>query len=292
MTLRLRLLSMALLQFAIVICFFLLAMELGQNDSNTQAILSGFLVVLLLLAYVVVRRVQKSVTTQKSERASQAHGEAMSLVAELELAGRREIAAWVHGTLQSSLLNLSRSLLLSGNREASEQITELCDQVVRKKAHEMYPPQLEVSLELALTDLCLDRAELVVSPNLELSALKDFSSVLIPVNIRVAAYRIAEEGLSNALKKPSTTHVRVSVVAESGSLTLSILDDGEAMSVEPKLSLGFRIIEAHVSRCGGSWSISNTNAGVLLKAHLPLIHGTVSTLIPERVRDLARDNDK
>lgn len=292
MTPRLRVLPVVLIQFSIILCLILLAMELGQDDSKVRVILSVFLSVFLIVSYAIARRAQSSVVIQDKERTLQMHNEAMSLVAEAEIAHRREVAAWIHGTLQSSLLTLSHSLSTSGNEEGSLQIAKMCDEIVRKKAHDLYPPQLEVSLLLALQDLCLNRAELTVSPNLELSALKDFSSVVIPVDVRVAAYRIVEEGLNNALKKVTTTNVHVYLKAEGGSLQISILDNGEMMSDEPKSSLGFSLIEAYVSRCRGSWSISNADSGVLLTANLLFHQGSLSTMVPKSVQDLLRGKEK
>lgn len=214
--------------------------------------------------------------TQESEKS------AYKLLSSLDLLTRREIATWVHGDLQRSLLKITRSLQAAGQTEAANELALICDNGVRALSHKLYPLQLEVSLVLALTDLCLDRAELTVSDNISLLSFHTSQALVIPFNLRLAVYRITEESLNNAEKKPGTTKISVSVHAVENLIRISILDNGNPLSDAPNHSLGFTLINTYVKQFDGNWTISNTSSGVLLAASLFLpATSTVSEMNPE-----------
>ncbi len=194
--------------------------------------------------------------------------QSLKVIRELDTKTRREISIWLHGDVQRQLMNLARILRDHGDIDLASEVTKLNDETVRAMAHRLHPQQLDISLELALSDLCYGQAELQLSDNLHLQTFIKSTFVVLRTELRVAIYRIVEEGISNALKKPSTQKIFVLVSAEENSIDISVQDDGDKLTDSWKKSLGFSLIEIFVDQFGGSWSISNNKDGVILRATL------------------------
>ena len=212
---------------------------------------------------------------QESERA------AHELAADADVRTRRELAFWIHGELQSALVTAARSLRQDGSVEAADRLSDINDKIIRMMAHNLYPTQLEVSLYLAMSDLCHERAELTMSDNLSPDSFKNLDTVLVPFNARLAVHRIIEEAITNAEKKPDTTKISVNVKAENYYIHISVLDNGADFDAEQKQSLGFSLIKSYVRQFNGYWAINNLDDGVLLTATLALpVFETVETVVP------------
>ena len=255
------------------------------STANTALATALFLLVVALgTLRTAIRRTQ-----QKSYLAAMKQIQDSELSAHIHLANvdamtRREIAAWIHGDLQSSLIKVGQSLRKNGHFEASDELERINNGIVRRLAHQLFPPQLEVSLHLALTDLCHERAKLTMSDNLNLALFKNFKSRIVPFQLRLAAYRIVEEAINNAEKKPSTTTISVSVEACDDLLQISVLDNGMPLIDEPKHSLGFALINTYVRQFQGDWKIQNTQLGVHLTASLSFAYSDlVEKMVPEPI---------
>jgi two-component system, NarL family, sensor histidine kinase UhpB len=55
----------------------------------------------------------------------------------------------------------------------------------------------------------------------------------LPVDLELVIYRVAQEGLTNALRHADARTVSVSLTADADELTLTIKDDGKGMPVQP-----------------------------------------------------------
>jgi len=150
------------------------------------------------------------------------------------------------------------------------------------------PPQLDISLELALSDLCHGQAELQLSENLHLQSFTNSEFVVLPTELRIAIYRIVEEGITNALKKPNTQKIAVAVTALNNCIEISVQDDGDRLKDNWQGSLGFSLIAIFVERFGGSWSISNDENGVILRATLNQELTSSTDYIPRKYPNLSR----
>jgi signal transduction histidine kinase len=211
--------------------------------------------------------------------------DAQNLLADLDLATRREVATWLHGNLQSKLVHISRTLAEEGHEDASLRISDLNEYTVRAMAHSLFPYQIEIALEIALTDLCSTDTELQMSDNLRFGGLKNFSSLGLPVALRIAIYRIIEEGINNARKKPTTQKVSVTVEADAHQIHISVLDDGARLIDNPSKSMGLHLIDLYVNKYDGVWSLVNTKDGVLLEAFLNHSAQSVKSVAPSRLVD-------
>lgn len=177
---------------------------------------------------------------------------------------------------------------------AAAEITELFDRfnetTLRSKSHQLFPPLLTVNMQIALEQLLDGRGTLHLAmplravgagerqPSLPaadedrtfadaISALLEHRIFLAP-EMRYAVYRIVEEALTNAEKKRATgIDVHIDVVADG--LRVRVIDQGSPLPDAHVPGLGSKVIDTIVHKVGGSWSLSNTDRGVMLEAHLP-----------------------
>ena len=87
--------------------------------------------------------------------------------------------------------------------------------------------------------------------------------------LEAAAYFIACEGLTNAVKHAHATHVDLRAGREDGRLVVRVADDGIG-GAAPEQGSGLRGLTDRVAACGGSLQIrSELGAGTALIAELP-----------------------
>lgn len=82
----------------------------------------------------------------------------------------------------------------------------------------------------------------------------------VPVEVKVALYRIAQEGLNNALKHAQADEVALELHCRSGQVHLSVVDDGRGFEFDhvPSDRLGLRIIRERAEQIGGALTINST----------------------------------
>ena len=131
---------------------------------------------------------------------------------------------------------------------------------LRELAHGLPPAQLDAGLDPALRELA-GRAPLPVQVH---TTQERFS-----VGLEAAAYFIACEGLTNAIKHSGATTVIISAQRSDGALVISIADDGVGGLVE-KHGGGLRGLHDRVAAHGGSLHVeSPPDEGTILTAELP-----------------------
>jgi signal transduction histidine kinase len=93
----------------------------------------------------------------------------------------------------------------------------------------------------------------------------------LPVGIELSAYRVIQEGLTNALKHAASAHVRVHVHYGPGSLELEIADDGRGPSTTvPSGGHGLLGIRERVALYGGEFQTGpGSDGGFQLRVLLP-----------------------
>ena len=90
-----------------------------------------------------------------------------------------------------------------------------------------------------------------------------------PSDIEAAAYFIASEGLTNAVKHAEATKVTLTARNEAGRLVVCVTDDGKG-GAEPAPGSGLRGLADRVEAHGGSLLIKSTrDTGTTLRAELP-----------------------
>jgi signal transduction histidine kinase len=128
--------------------------------------------------------------------------------------------------------------------------------------------------------------ELAPHPGLDRldSLLKDVGRAGLPVRLHVdgeafplpqavdlSAYRIVQEGLTNALKHARASQADVTVRYRSGELQIEVRDDGEGGSASDGLGHGLVGVRERVKIYGGEMTVSSApESGFVLSTRLPL----------------------
>jgi signal transduction histidine kinase len=131
-----------------------------------------------------------------------------------------------------------------------------------------------------------DEAELLPQPGLDGldSLLEEIGRAGLPVELHVdgepfplprgidlSAYRIVQEGLTNALKHARATRADVSVDYQPNALRLEIRDDGVGTATSDGLGHGLVGIRERVKIFGGEMKAETVNGGgFVLSTRLPL----------------------
>jgi signal transduction histidine kinase len=90
--------------------------------------------------------------------------------------------------------------------------------------------------------------------------------------LEIAAYRIAQEALDNALRHAAATTVTVSVHAEDGTVQVEVCDDGHGFDSDaPAAGFGLRGMRERVELLGGELDVESSAAGTRVTALLPVL---------------------
>jgi signal transduction histidine kinase len=98
----------------------------------------------------------------------------------------------------------------------------------------------------------------------------------LPAAVELAAYRIAQEALTNAVRHSGGSEVRVELAIGERDRTLSlrVLDDGLGFPEDEQLGFGIQSMRQRAREVGGACSVGRDAAGgVLVAALLPLPAG-------------------
>jgi signal transduction histidine kinase len=99
----------------------------------------------------------------------------------------------------------------------------------------------------------------------------DGDRVELPRGIDISAYRIVQEGLTNALKHAHASHAEVALQYSAGQLRIEVRDDGRGTATHNGSGHGLIGIRERVKLYGGEMSSANANdGGFTLSARLPL----------------------
>jgi PAS domain S-box-containing protein len=99
---------------------------------------------------------------------------------------------------------------------------------------------------------------------------------LLPPDITLQLFKIAQESVSNAIKHGKATTVSLALTLEGGELCLQIRNDGVPFPVdrEPNNRMGLRIMNFRAHTIGGKLEIRpHGNAGTLVTCTVPFLNG-------------------
>ena len=201
---------------------------------------------------------------------------------------RKEIAQQLHGSVQNRLIFLVLRLKqLEATAEPKgvaleladlrEKFEELLEQEIRSIVHQLYPYILRRGFVPALQSLG-DQIESVISIEMELDqelARKERADrSLIPEQAKLAAYRIAEEALTNMVKHANASKISVRLETPFGGwFRLTVQDDGQGFAVEESSEgMGIVGIRDYAEAIGGECVILGApGKGTQVTATLPLV---------------------
>jgi signal transduction histidine kinase len=94
----------------------------------------------------------------------------------------------------------------------------------------------------------------------------------LPLSVKEAAYRIAQESLHNVVKHSNATHVRITLTSTPGALTLEVADNGAGFDPTADFPghLGLRSMSERAENAGGRLKIkSEPGSGTRIIATFP-----------------------
>lgn len=192
------------------------------------------------------------------------------------------------GQTQTAILLGLRSVASATTLEAAHHQAEAVRHMAagaiestRRMARGLAPGVLEeLGLQAAIDRVCEDletAGTLTVQRNLQLGAIR------LEPSVEIAAYRVVQEALTNAVKHAHATQVRVALWLGDDQLHLQISDNGvgigelQSGDTSPKRGLGLASMRERVSLLGGEFSIGSApDGGTVLTAWLPLTPSTRS----------------
>jgi signal transduction histidine kinase len=93
----------------------------------------------------------------------------------------------------------------------------------------------------------------------------------LPAAVDVAAYRIASEALTNALRHGVPTAVEVRLATHDRQLVVTVADDGAGLEPDVSAGIGFESMHTRAAEIGGTCTLtSRAGAGTTVVARLPL----------------------
>ena len=212
---------------------------------------------------------------------------------------RRRLRRDLHDGLGPSLasfalkVDAARKLIRHKPQDAEELLSRLKDQTqdtvgdVRRLVYGLRPPALD---EVGLVGAIRQQAEIqgfVVEgasggTDKEVAAEDGLVSLTIevpealpplPAAVEVAAYRIAQETLTNVARHSHarTCRVRISVDRAGGALTMEVTDDGVGMAEGRRSGVGLSSMLERAEELGGRCDVErNEEGGTRVLARLPL----------------------
>lgn len=201
---------------------------------------------------------------------------------------RREIATHLHGRVQARMLVLRTQLYRTMRRtnptpEAEEQINDIIAQLddliqndITSLSRRLYPSILRRGMIPALQSLA-DQFEPSFEVRLDISdeytRMEAANREAISETVKLAAYRITEDALTNVLKHAEASMARIRLVIENGDeLRLTVEDNGKGFELDASgRGLGIEAMQDYASAVGGACTIWSTpGRGTTITARLPL----------------------
>ncbi|MGB6606125.1 MAG: ATP-binding protein [Steroidobacteraceae bacterium] len=194
---------------------------------------------------------------------------------------RRLIAHELHDEFGQSVTAI-RSLAMAIATQSQEPATADTARLISAEAARLYdamhgliprlaPPALDsLGLSAALESLVADWQRRHPTP---LLSLHHELPADLGGSVTLAAYRLVQEGLLNALRHAQATQVAIAVTAAGGNLLVSVEDNGVGLPEQWSLPgrFGLRGLRERVERLGGAFGVRNVEPhGVRLTAEIPL----------------------
>jgi signal transduction histidine kinase len=197
---------------------------------------------------------------------------------------RRRLRRDLHDGLGSTLAALGLQVgavraLLPTDPAADAQALELRAGIrvaiadIRRLAYELWPPALD---ELGLIGALRARAAQYehtgdgVAPQVTIDAPEDLPS--LPAAVEVAAYRIAQEALTNVTRHAQARACVVRLALDQ-ALSITIVDDGVGIPSARRSGVGLLSMRERAAELGGACTIEPAaGGGTCVRASLPLMH--------------------
>lgn len=195
---------------------------------------------------------------------------------------RAHLSRELHDVVAQDLIALTRQLRRYGADQApppaiwADMLAAAQDALTatRRICNGLRPAILDLGLLPALRDLVAETGEREGAP--EISLTTEGEEQRLPSELEFALFRVAQEGLNNALAHSGARQVRLEVCFDEG-VRLRLRDDGHGFATPgrpqdlPGDHLGLIGMRERLAQFGGTLAImSKPGAGTELDAHVPL----------------------
>ena len=194
---------------------------------------------------------------------------------------RRRLRRDLHDGLGPQLASMALTmdaiarLMDSNPARASDLLNELKVQSqdavreIRRLVHDLRPPALD---DLGLTAALRESAAWYSQSGLHIVIHAPDPMPPLPAAVEVAAFRIAQEGMTNVVRHAQARTCRVTLVLEQDGLCVTIEDDGRGLPANLYMGVGLRSMQERVAELGGRFSLGSGPAGgALVQARLPIV---------------------
>lgn len=189
---------------------------------------------------------------------------------------RRRLRRDLHDGLGPSLASLTfkldaaRSLMARDLARADVLLSTVADQMqttvaeIRRLVYNLRPPALD---DLGLAAALAESAGQVDGVAVDLEMPADLPP--LPAAVEVAAYRIAQEALTNVARHANAEHCRLRLWLEVGCLCLQVSDDGGGLPEKVRSGVGLHAMQERAAELGGVCSVETGPGGTVVRARLP-----------------------
>jgi signal transduction histidine kinase len=131
---------------------------------------------------------------------------------------------------------------------------------VRRLVYGLRPPALD---QLGLVGALRQHASTLTAAGARLRCDVDAPETLppLPAAVEVAAYRIAQEALTNVARHADADHAVVTVALEDDGLRLEVRDDGRGLDPEWRTGVGLTSMRERATELGGRFVLAPVAGG-------------------------------
>ncbi len=200
---------------------------------------------------------------------------------------RKRLARDVHDNLAQQLVYLKikmeslkkeSSKSIKGYQECNicEELDSCIDQLqssiqtTRSIAQDLRPPQLDL---LDINDLMENYISQINHPKIAILSKVSLIEKEISPTIKEIIFRIAKEGINNAIKHANPNKIEILIKSTKERITLDVTDDGRGLNKDDMLkpgSFGLIGIEEQLIPVNGCFSIKHEHQKTKLKIKIPL----------------------
>jgi signal transduction histidine kinase len=189
---------------------------------------------------------------------------------------RRRLRRDLHDGLGASLSGISLqmdTLIYQNQVNTKERLLELQGNLraavgdIRQLVYNLRPPALdEFGLAFALKDIGYQFHNSPINISIHIPEKEDLN---LHAAIEVAAYRIVQEGITNAVKHSNGSFCRVTVEPKDQHLSITIQDDGNGFPENRRKGVGLHSMRERAEEVDGTFLIKN-DKGTVIQVKLPL----------------------
>jgi len=214
---------------------------------------------------------------KRTQELSEMNQRLLTIQEEERLRISRDLHDELGQTLTGLRLQLTRAEILNQEDnvdEALKQALEVIDlgvDQVRRIAYEQRPPELDMlGLYDALRAL-VKRSDIQEDKHISLQVPSTSPDPPLPSAVNVCLFRVAQEGITNALRHSGTDIVMVSLTLDHQEVTLKVIDHGHGQPDQLVWGGGLSGAHGRLHRIGGRLQVTQTlSGGLTLIATIPL----------------------